>query len=208
MPKQIVITLTIALSTLVTQNAWADSCQKLTVISPDGYANVRSLPEINNNIIGTLITGTGVQKKLEQQRWIKLNSPIVGWIAKSQIKILSCDDSLQLLIETGLPTISRLGQQAINNNLSSAETLVNLSIGVDGLTAEAYAITIVNWARQNPRFLITVLEKQSSAIRRAFLESLDFGLAQSKEREKFETILNQLPLDNPVFQDWQYLQKK
>ena len=206
MLKQIVMTLTVSLSTLITQNAWADSCQKLTVISPDGYANVRSLPEINTNIIGALTTGTGVQTGSEQkQRWIKLNSPILGWIAKSQIKLLPCDDSIQLLIETGLPTISRLTQQAINNNLSSAETLVNLSIGVDGLTAEAYAITIANWANQNPSFLISVLEKQSSTIRRAFLGSLYFGLGESGARENFTQIVNQLPLDNPVLQDWHYL---
>jgi hypothetical protein len=145
---------------------------------------------------------TGSEQK---QRWIKLNSPIVGWIAKSQVKLLPCDDSIQLLIETGLPTISRLTQQAINNNLSSAETLVNLSIGVDGLTAEAYALTIANWANQNPSFLISVLEKQSSTIRRAFLDSLYFGLGESEARENFTHIVNQLPCDNPVLQDWRYL---
>ncbi len=111
-------------------------------------ANVRSQPNLNANILGVLVTGTGIQTVSEQKGWIKIKSPLAGWIAKSQIKLLPCDDSIQLLIERGLPTISRLGKQAINNNLSS------------------------------------------------------------EARENFTRIVNQLSLDNPVLQDWQYLNKK
>ena len=208
MLKAILVTTTVSLGTLITQDALADFCQKLTVVSPDGYANIRSQPNAKTTILGVLVTGTGVQTESEEKTWVKIKSPIRGWIAKSQINTIPCDEAMELLVETGLPTMNRLGKQAINNNINSAKTLINMSIGVDGLVAESYAIMIADWAKQNPRFLISILEKQSSTTRRAFLDTLNLSLTESEERENFEKVLRQLPLDNLVLQDWQYLNKK
>lgn len=208
MIEAILVTTTVLLGTLITQGDPADLCQKLTVISPDGYANIRSQPNAKTTILGVLVTGTGVQTELERETWVKIKSPVRGWIAKSQINTIPCNDAMDLLVETGLPTMTRLGKQAIDNNTNSAETLINMSIGVDGLVAESYAIMIADLAKQNPHFLIYMLEKHSSTTRRAFLDTLNFSLTESEEREKFEKFLRQLPLDNTVLQDWQYLNKR
>lgn len=198
------------LFTLVTKPTYADSCQKLAVISIDGYSNVRSEPNINkDNIVGTLATGTGVQQLRQNQQWVEINVPINGWIANNQIAEISCDAATKTLIDLGLPTISTLSNRAIQGDSKAAKTIIKMALGVDGITAEAYAIEISNWAIQNPNSMISNLEQQPWEIRRSFLDSLNFGLGneQSSERSIFEDFLNKLSQDHPIVQDWQCLTK-
>ncbi len=72
-----------------------------------------------------------------------------------------------------------------------------------------YGYAIANFANQNPNFLLSVLNRQSPSIRQKVLEVIAYYLGAGKsperqklERQKFEAIINQLPSDNIVLQDW------
>jgi hypothetical protein len=181
----------------------AYSCEKWTITSNDGYVNIRSIPKVNMNIVGVLITGTGIEFESKNQTWVQIDSPVRGWIAKNQISKLSCNDSIKLLIKTGFPKINSLGKQAIQNDSQSAKILVKLASTVDGLTAEVYSNTVANWANQNPLFLISILkEEQSLATCQAFLNSLHFGLGKSSARGKFEKSLITLSSNSSMVKYW------
>ncbi len=198
------VTALVACGALVTQPAFANSCQKWAVTAADGYANVRSTAQVKEeNIVGTLATGTGIEPVSHHQRWLQIRSPLTGWIAGSQIAQISCDDAVKLLFDKGLPTITRLGKQAAQKNQQAAETVIKMAPSVDGVTAEAYAVAVATLAAQNPTFMVSILQQQSSTIRRAFLNSLDFGLGESPERQNFEKFLTQLPPDHLIVRDWQ-----
>ena len=198
------VTALVSCGALVAQPAFANSCQKWTVTSDDGYANVRSTAQVQEeNIIGTLATGTGIERVSQHQRWLQIRSPLTGWIANSQIAQISCDDAVKLLFDKGLPTITRLGEQAAQENQQAAETVIKMAPSVDGVTAEAYAVAVATWAAQNPTFMVYILQQQTSTIRRAFLNSLDLGLGESPERQNFEKFLTQLPPDHLIVRDWQ-----
>lgn len=96
------------------------------------------------------------------------------------------------------------GQRASAGDLKSAEILVKMSRGLDGDTAEFYAETLSNWAKKNPRFLVSVLAKQPLYIRQSVLEMVDFGLGsqQSPERLSFESFIEKLPPTHPIVNDW------
>ncbi len=198
------VTVLVSCSALVTQPVFANSCQKWTVTAADGYANVRSTAQVKEeNIVGTLATGTGIEPVSQDRRWLEIRSPLTGWIASSQIAQISCDDAVKLLVDKGLPTIARLGEQAAQENQQAAATVIKMAPSVDGVTAEAYAVAVATWAAQNPSFMVSILQQQSSTIRHAFLDSLDFGLGESPERQNFENFLTQLPPDNLIVRDWQ-----
>lgn len=198
------ITALVSCVAIFTQPTLANSCQKWTVTSADGYANVRSTAQVNTeNIVGTLATGTGIEPANQGQRWLQIRLPLTGWIASSQIAQISCDDAVKLLFDKGLPTITHLGKQAAQKDQQAAETVVKMASSVDGVTAETYAVTVATWAAQNPSFMVSILQQQSATIRRAFLDSLDFGLGETPEKEKFEKFLTQLPPNNLIVQDWQ-----
>ena len=204
MLRRTLFTALVSYGTLVVQPALANSCQKWAVTATDGYTNVRSTTQVKvDNIVGTLATGAGIEPESQHQRWVQIRSPFAGWIAGSQIAKISCDEAVKLLVETGLPTITRLAEQAAQSNSQAAETVVKMAPGVDGVTAEAYAVAVATWAAQNPTFMVSILQQQSSTIRHAFLDSLDLGLGESPERQNFEKFLTQLPPDNLIVRDWQ-----
>jgi hypothetical protein len=148
----------------------ADSCQKSVVVSRDGYANVRSSPQVRkDNIIGTLPIGLPFEQVRLRHGWINIRAPLSGWIKNSQVSKLSCDAATKLLLEEGLSAISRFGKQAIAGNLTSAEIFLRMPQRLDGFVAEAYLISVTDWASQNPSFLVSVLQRQSSVIRHSAL---------------------------------------
>ena len=183
----------------------AYGCQKLSVVSTDGYSNIRSQPKVEpGNIIVSLVAGSGVNQIHQNQRWIQVDQPVKGWIAKSQVENISCNRATEILINSGLPVISTLNRQAIEGNLEAANTIIKMASGVDGITAEAYAIEISTWATANPNFLFSALEKQPKKTRQSFFDLLDFGLGdmQSSKRKKFEEFLGRLPQNNPLVLQW------
>lgn len=185
-----------SLSLLLTGNSivGAESCQKFFVTATDGYVNIRSYPQIQgNNVIATLPSGSSVQLSEGHQKWLKIKLPLAGWLAGSQISRISCDQGRDLLIELGLPTIIKLGKKAANGYQKDAETLVKMSPYIDGIVEENYTPVIVQWANQNPKFLVVILDRQSPTIRRAVLSSLDFGLGtNTNERQNFEKFMQNI----------------
>jgi hypothetical protein len=182
----------------------AESCQKFFVTATDGYVNIRSSPQIQgNNVIATLPSGSSVQLSEGHQKWLKIKLPLAGWLAGSQISRISCDQGRDLLIELGLPTIIKLGNKAANGYQKDAETLVKMSAYIDGIVEENYATVIVQWANQNPKFLVAILDYQSPTIRRAVLSSLDFGLGtNTNERQNFEKFMQNISPKSLTYVDW------
>jgi hypothetical protein len=195
-----------SLSLLLTGNSIvvAESCQKFFVTATDGYVNIRSSPQIQgNNVIATLPSGSSVQLSERHQKWLKIKLPLAGWLAGSQISRISCDQGRDLLIELGLPTIIKLGKKAAIGYQKDAETLVKMSAYIDGIVEENYATVIVQWANQNPKFLVAILDYQSPTIRRAVLSSLDFGLGtNTNERQNFEKFMQNISPKSLTYVDW------
>ncbi|MEB3191762.1 MAG: hypothetical protein VKL42_15590 [Snowella sp.] len=195
-----------SLSLLLTGNSivGAESCQKFFVTATDGYVNIRSYPQIQgNNVIATLPSGSSVQLSEGHQKWLKIKLPLAGWLAGSQISRISCDQGRDLLIELGLPTIIKLGKKAANGYQKDAETLVKMSLYIDGIVEENYATVIVQWANQNPKFLVAILDRQSPTIRRAVLSSLDFGLGtNTNERKNLEKFMQNISPKSLTYVDW------
>ena len=214
MLKNILITTIIILSsTLVSQktpqstkDVLANSCQEFTVTSIDGYANVHSTSEVRKNtanIVGVLVTGTKIKITGKDRDWVKINLPITGFISRSQIANISCDDSMKLLMKTGVETIARLGNQATQNNSQAAQTLIRIANNsTDGAISEFYSFTIADWADKNPVFLISMLKKEPVYIYKPFLRLLNFETGAPHERENFEKILAKLPLNDPIAKYW------
>lgn len=212
MLKNILVTTIILSTTLVpqettqvTKDVVANSCKELTVTAMDGYANVRSTAEVTmktKNIVGVLVTGTKIKPLSKDRDWVKINLPITGFISQNQITDISCDRSRALLMETGLPTITRLVKQAIKNNFQAAETLVKIANSTDGFVSEFYGFEITRWAEKNPVFLISILKKEPSSIYQPFLYLLSFELGKSQKRKDFEKVLAKLPSNNPIIQYW------
>jgi hypothetical protein len=185
--------------------AIADSCQKSVVVSRDGYANVRSSPQVRkDNIIGTLPIGLSFEQLRLQHGWINIRTPFSGWIKDNQVSTLSCDAATKLLVEKGLDAISRFGKQAIAGNLTSAEIFLRMAQRLDGFVAEVYLSSLTDWVSQNPSFLVSVLQRQSSVIRHSVLDDLNTGLGtkESPERIRFEQFLQTLPTNHIVVQEW------
>lgn len=186
-------------------NPAANTCQKFFVSAPDGYVNVRSAPEVKTgNIVATLPTGSSIEFSQRRQKWLKIKAPLSGWLAGAQVSRISCDSGHDLLMKTGLPAIDTLGKKSELGDAKAAETLVKMSPYTDGVVEEAYAGTIARWANKNPKFLVSTLDRQTPSLRRSVLSSLDFGLgvADSPERQKFETFLQELSPRNLTLQDW------
>lgn len=196
------------LSLVISGNSATPSniCQKFFVTTKDGYVNIRSSPQVKiGKILATLPSGSSVQLSQRRQGWLKISFPLSGWLAGNQVSRISCDAGRDLLINLGLPTMSKLGKKAQLGEKKAAETLVKMSPYVDGVSAEVYAGVIAEWANQNPYFLISILDRENLSIRQSVLSSLDFGLGviNSPTRQKFETFLQHLSSQNPTLRDWQ-----
>ena len=213
MLKNVLITTILLSSTLVsqktpqsTEDVLANSCKEFTVTAIDGYANVRSTSEVRKNtvnIVGVLVTGTKIKITGKDGNWAKINLPITGFISRSQITNISCDDAMKLLMKTGVETIARLGSQATQNNSQAAQTLIRIANnGTDGAISEFYSFTIANWADKNPVFLISMLKKEPIYIYKPFLRLLNFETGTPHERENFERTLAKLPLNDPIAKYW------
>lgn len=202
--KQKIVVLVGYFSILCISPALADSCQKSVVISRDGYANIRSSPQVKkNNIVGTLPIGMSFEQVRLRYGWVNIRRPISGWIKNSQISRLSCDAATKLLLEDGLSAISHFGQQATTGNLTAAEIFLRMAQGLDGVVAETYLTLLTDFVSQNPAFFVSVLQQQSSVIRHVVLEDLNTGLTkESPERLKFEKFLNILPANHVIVQEW------
>ncbi|MFM7712160.1 MAG: hypothetical protein ACKO7A_05325, partial [Microcystis sp.] len=100
-------------------------------------------------------------------------------------------------------TIITLGKKAAIGSQKNAETLVKMSPYIDGIVEENYARVIVQWANQNPKFLVAILDRQSPTIRQAVLSSLDFGLGtNTNERQKFESFMQNISPKSLTYVDW------
>jgi len=193
------------LSILCVSPALADSCQKSVVVSRDGYANVRSSPQVKkDNIIGTLPIGLSFEQVRLRHGWVNIRAPFLGWIKNSQVSKLSCDAATKLLLEEGLSAISRFGKKAIAGDSTSAEIFLRMAQSLDGVVAETYLTSLTDWASQNPSFLVSVLQQQSSIIRSSVLDDLNtgLGLKKSPERVNFEQFLKTLPANHLIVQEW------
>lgn len=194
-----------SISLLGISPAIADSCQKSVVVSPDGYTNVRSTPQVNkDNIVGTLPIGLSFEQAYLQYGWVNIRAPFSGWVKDSQVSTLSCDAAIKLLIEEGLSAISRLKKEAIAGNLTSAEAFLRMAQGLDGIVFETYLSSLIDWASQNPSFLVSILQRQSSIIRHSVLDDLNTGLGTktSAERIKFTQFINTLSANHIIVQEW------
>ncbi|MFM7440376.1 MAG: hypothetical protein ACKO2V_17560 [Snowella sp.] len=193
------------LSILWVSPVLADSCQKSVVVSRDGYANVRSSPQVKkDNIIGTLPIGLSFEQVRLRNGWVNIRTPLSGWIKDSQVSKLSCDAATKLLLEEGLSAISRFGKQAIAGDSTSAEIFLRMAQNLDGIVAETYLTSLTDWASQNPSFLVSVLQQQSSIIRSSVLDDLNagLGLKKSPERVNFEQFLKTLSANHLIVQEW------
>ena len=208
MVNQKVAAVVFSLSTFVVFPAIAEPCQESVVVSREGYATVRYTPRVKkDNIVGTLPLGFAFEPLSRRSNWVNIRSPYPGWIRQNQWAKLSCDEAFNLLLEKGLPTISRLGEQAILGNGVSAEAFLRMSRGLGGIVAETYLTSLKDWIARNPSFLVSVLQRQPSTIRYSVLDVLNtnLGTKQSPERLKFEQFLRTLPPNHLIVQDWKRL---
>lgn len=203
--KQKIVALVGCFSIFWLSPALADSCQKSVVVSRDGYANIRSSPQVKkHNIIGTLVIGMSFEQIHRRYGWVNIRTPVSGWIKDSQIARMSCDAATKLFLEDGLSAISRFSKQAIRGNLTAAEIFLRMAQGLDGIVAETYLTSLTDFVSQNPAFFVSVLQQQSSLMRQAVLDDLNTGLGAKKsaERLKFENFLKKLPENHLIVQEW------
>lgn len=172
-----------------------------TVSAPDGFINVRQAPSSSSPIVRNLLDGWTLEVVQQRSDWVQISRPVQGWVAANGTK-KSCFTSGNPQLK--FQAIDRLGEQASRGDLKAAENLVKLL--TDGAMAEAQAAAIDNWAEKNPRFLITVLDRQPQEIRIEMLEHLDFYSeydgSTSRARQNFEAALKQQPSNSPTARDW------
>ena len=183
----------------------AGECRKFMVTAADGYANVRSHPQVkSNNVVAALPSGTGIEIIKKGKHWYRINAPVEGWIAGTQISRFSCRSGSGVSTTLGEAAVARLGKQAASGDRRAAEIFIKMARGVDGSFAEGYAEAITLWAGHDPSSLLSVLDKQPPSVLKAVLALLDFGfgVGPSAPREQFEAALGRLPADTPVIQEW------
>ena len=187
------------------QVARGGDCQHFAVTSADGYANVRSTPRVESgNVVAVLPTGTPIESAGRRRGWLRMKSPLAGWIARSQVSGFPCGSAARVSSNAGLAAIDRLGGRGQAGDEPAAATFLMMSRWVDGSLAEAYAGAIADWAVRDADSLISLLERQSEAVREAALKLLDFGLGSEApgERRRFEAVVARLPSGSAVARDW------
>jgi hypothetical protein len=188
----------------------AKDCRKKFVANVDGYANIRSTPRINStNIIGTWYSGGSIKVIRQNLDWLQITAPTSGWIHTTQVGEGSCQNAQKMRDTIGHPKIKVLGKQVIAGDANAAQSLLQMSRGMDGETLEIYAATITNWVEFDPNSFISILSKQSNPVRQSVLQVLDFGLGSgsSSQRSRFELGLSTFPQTNIVVTEWRSRKK-
>lgn len=185
--------------------ALGGDCRRFAVTASDGYTNVRSGPRVEaGNVVAALPTGTGIHvvdtDPGTSGRWRRIESPVDGWIHRSQLTGFDCDSNPDISSNAGLAAIERLAGRGRSGDEKSAGTFLAMSRGVDGSLADAYAEEIADWAAANPVALAALLRRQPSETQAAALGLLDFGFGTeaSRARSRFEAVLAESPDDLPA----------
>lgn len=187
----------------------SNTCQTLAVTASDGYVNIRSEPMVKTgNIVGVLPSGSEIDTESQSKGWHQIESPFTGWLAGSQIATVNCDRARDILSTLGHPAITEFGERASQGDEAAADTLAKMAPGVDGVTAEVYSSAIALWAKEQPCFLIKILDRQDLTTRYRALYALDFGLgtADSVARQQFESIVNKQDANNLTALAWKDIQ--
>jgi len=189
--------------------AAAGGCQAFSVSATDGYANVRMTPGVTaQNSVAALPSGTSITVvRTDGDGWLQIESPVQGWIARTQTASRPCESAAGVSATKGLAAIARLAKEAIAGDRGSAATFLRMSRGLDGSFADAYGEAITHWAARNPTSLVARLEREPPAVRAAALESLAFGwgTGSRKERRQFEAALARRPPARPLAREWRRL---
>jgi hypothetical protein len=183
----------------------AGDCRKFAVTAADGYANVRSTPRVKvDNVVAALASGMSIEVVKQVKGWFQISSPVLGWIAGTQLSDFPCDAAVSAASTSGLAAIERLGKWAAAGDPKAAATFLKMSRGVDGSLAEAYAEAITEWAGRDAALLLARLSAQAPAVRQAALGILavGFGVGPSRERQAFEATLQSSPFAQPMAQEW------
>ena len=167
----------------VSQVVLAGDCKRVVVTASDGYTNVRSEPRVSShNLVAAFPSGIVVDpsadsdKQARSKNWTHVNSPVPGWVHKSQITTLDCDASSGVAPDAAANAIEQLARQARGGNKNSTASFLAMARGVDGSLAELYAEEIGAWAKRSPETLVAAIAGQPFDIRRAVRDMVAFSL--------------------------------
>ncbi|MBD3880521.1 SH3 domain-containing protein [Phormidium tenue FACHB-886] len=188
-----------ALNAIATQ---AEKC--VTVIDdPNPPSNVRSVPVVQaGNIVGKLHNFSVVEVVDHQNDWLKVRSPIQGWVSLNLTRA-TCGTGFQPVLKR----INALSDQALAGDRSATDLLVRYSFqSADGAAAETAFSKLGQLAQQQPERLIAVLNVQPEAGRTKLLESLNLLSLTPEGRRAFEAALAQRS-DTPTAKTWRLVKQ-
>lgn len=181
-------------------SAQGSGCQTL-IRDPQPPTNVRADPVVRpDNVVGKLKNDTVVSVTAQRGSWLQISAPVRGWVAVN-LTAVSCSAPGDRLT-TVSSNIRQLGNQAMSQNRTAADTLVRYSLQADGAHAELLSEALAMWAQRNPRFLVSVLDGQPENIRQKAIFLLDYGL-QANARQQFDAVVAKLPKTSPTRRAWQ-----
>jgi hypothetical protein len=179
-----------------------NDCAILRVSTQDGYANVRSTPQVvTGNIVGAMPDGMELKPRRTEKDWIKVETPLSGWIHRTQAKDCAFEDETS---DASLRAVMRVAQRAAEGDRTSMSALLRLSRAMDGSLSEGYGEAVAELAGRHPKLLIDALSTECTEVRRSALELLQFGLGKgpSAERQRFESAVAKLPSKHAVLIAW------
>ncbi|XWK88594.1 MAG: hypothetical protein U7127_00575 [Phormidium sp.] len=189
-------------SIVLAQQSSNSGCRTI-VQDPQAPLNVRSSPEVKpNNVVGKLNNNTVIRVVNNADIWLQINAPISGWVDGRRTAI-SCGSSTNNAYEV-TANIAGLAKRAMGGDRIAADTLVRYSRQADGYVTEAIGYQLSEWAKINPKFLISVLDKQPEDVRLRTLSILDFGFGiDQKARQQFAANLANFSKNSPTVRAWQ-----
>lgn len=183
----------------------ANDCTLLTVSTTDGFANVRSTPQVTkSNILGAVLDGMEIKPIRRQKHWIRIESPLDGWIHRTQTAHHNCPNIEGS--DSSVKSLMTIAKRALGRDKSAVSALLRLSRAMDGSLSETYGEIIANLAGRDPQLLIDALSTEQTEVCRSALNLLQFGLGNgySSERQSFELAIANLPLNHPVVTAWKH----
>jgi hypothetical protein len=137
------------------------------VTARDGYAHIRSTPRSDRpNLVASVPVGMSVRVEVPDDgdvRWLRIDSPVNGWIHRSQVTAFTGGHAPPFEIGAGSAAIQRLAREGRSGNAQAATSFM-LFI-TDGEFSEVWADALLQWAIARPGSLIALLKKQKRTVR-------------------------------------------
>ncbi|MDX2242288.1 MAG: SH3 domain-containing protein [Leptolyngbyaceae cyanobacterium bins.302] len=132
------------------------SCQTI-IADPNPPLNVRSSPVVApDNKLATLPNGTSLSVVDEREGWLRINSPLEGWVYK-ELTVTSCVNTTDTIVAAAVPSsavrsdegaklLAIATEQYQSGNLSGAVSLIK-TISPESSAHTAAQLFILQWQK-------------------------------------------------------------